>query len=146
MSTILTDLLMVAPKRYSVRKWAELNKSPIYNFRFNAVPNGVDDVYSAVHFVDIPYTFHNIEGTGFPGEHGPWLGPNPFDGKAKGYYDLARLVARVWISFTSDLDPNLHGGKSHPSSVALMSIADYVARTSTCVGTLHFRAAITDGL
>ncbi|KAJ6099122.1 hypothetical protein N7467_000657 [Penicillium canescens] len=146
-STILTDLLMVAPRRYSARKWAELNKSPIYNFRFNAVPNGVDDVYSAVHFVDIPYTFHNIEGTGFPDENGPWRGPNPFDGKAKGYYDLARLVARMWISFTSDLDPNLHGEQApvwEPYTLERPSQIVFNGETPTYVTTDNLRGDEVD--
>ncbi|KIW18501.1 hypothetical protein PV08_02789 [Exophiala spinifera] len=111
LSTIVGDLAEVAPRRLSLREWKGHSNTSVYNFRFDVIPNGVSDYFSATHGVDIPFTFYNLEGAGFPDIAPPFLGPNPFHGKPKAYFDLADLVSSMWISFAHNGDPNLTGQK-----------------------------------
>ncbi|KAL3480902.1 Alpha/Beta hydrolase protein [Aspergillus californicus] len=94
-ATLLEYLSFVGPRRYTLRKLARMNRSPIYNCRFNAIPMGVDPIYSATHFMDVPYAFYSVDGVGYPDSHGPFLGPNPFLGKPQTYYELAKLACRM---------------------------------------------------
>lgn len=105
-STVLGDAAFVSTRRFALQSWVNHTDVPIYNFRFDVIPNGYEGLYGASHFVDIPYTFHNLEGTGFTGVAPPWLGPSPFTRKPQGHYDLAELVSRMWVSFTYDGNPN----------------------------------------
>ncbi|RMD43106.1 hypothetical protein DV735_g1994, partial [Chaetothyriales sp. CBS 134920] len=121
LATIIGDLTVIGPRRLSLSKWAQLSQNPIFTFRFDVVPNGFPDWLAATHGVDIPFTFHNVKGVGFPDISSPFLGPNPFHGKPKSYFNLAGLVSRMWISFTHNGNPNFAGRRSNFHQSAVVS-------------------------
>ncbi|RMZ81359.1 hypothetical protein DV738_g2165, partial [Chaetothyriales sp. CBS 135597] len=114
LATIIGDLSEIGPRRFSLWKWAQYSRNPIYNFRFDVVPNGFPDWLSATHGVDIPFTFYNVEGVGYHNISTPFLGPNPFADKPQSYLRLAKLVSNSWISFTDSGNPN-HSGQDGPT-------------------------------
>lgn len=71
--------------------------------------NGISYVYGAVHFQEVAFVFHNIEGHGYP-QNG---NPNPMGGPERPkYLRVSQLMTRMWISFVNFGDPNRQlGGK-----------------------------------
>ncbi|UPK89512.1 hypothetical protein LCI18_000447 [Fusarium solani-melongenae] len=91
-SSIVGDLMFITPRYFSTRAWVNASDAPLYNFRFDATPNGVPQVWSATHFMESPFFFHNTEGTGFPDKSVPFLGPNPFDNLPQAAFTLADTI------------------------------------------------------
>lgn len=110
-ATILTDLLMVAPRRLVIECLLAHTNVSIFNYHFNTIPGGVPDYYAVTHFMEVPFIFHNIEGTGYLNISVPFLGPNPFLGVPRSYFDMADSMASMWVSFFNQGDPNYHTGK-----------------------------------
>lgn len=73
--------------------------------------NGVPYTYGSVHFSEVAFVFYNLEGLGYP-QNG---GPNPLGGPERPkYLVIAKLMTRMWISFTNYGDPNKNlGGEQH---------------------------------
>jgi carboxylesterase type B len=94
--TALGDLSRNAAHRFFCRKYSSL--ATCYSFRFDATPSDSDVNGGAYHGSEIGPVFQNLLGVGF--------GQNPFQGKGRGYHDMARLIGTMWASFISDLDPN----------------------------------------
>jgi carboxylesterase type B len=71
--------------------------------------NGLPASAGAVHFQEVAFVFHNLDGLGYP-QNG---GPNPFGGPARAsLVKLSTQMSRMWISFVNYGDPNMHlGGK-----------------------------------
>ncbi|KAH6700606.1 lipase 2 [Leptodontidium sp. MPI-SDFR-AT-0119] len=108
-SAVIGDSIMHAPRRFMNQIWAANNLSS-YSYRFNVVPNGI--LYSAGsnHFKEVAFVFDNTDGVGYV----ELAGTHPFANKPASYKNLAGLMASMWSSFISTLDPNI-SGSSHPS-------------------------------
>ncbi|KAJ3504482.1 hypothetical protein NM208_g16329 [Fusarium decemcellulare] len=93
---------MHAPRRAWVNTWAAANLSA-YSYRFDVVSGDRSPVQGAGHSVDLPFIFRNTERLALLNATEPV--PGSFD-------ELAVLMSRMWISFTSRLDPNFEGMQS----------------------------------
>lgn len=60
--------------------------------------------YGVAHSSELPFVFNN-----------PQNGLSVLLGPKKSYHDVANILSRMWISFTTQLDPNKHGVKGVPS-------------------------------
>ncbi|KAM0550227.1 hypothetical protein ACHAPJ_009075 [Fusarium lateritium] len=96
------DRAMHAPKRAWVRKWAKTNLTA-YSYRFDIVSGDRSPVQGAGHSVDLPFVFRNTDRLAQLNATEPR--PDSFD-------ELAVLMSRMWVSFTSSLDPNFDGMRS----------------------------------
>ncbi|RSL61205.1 hypothetical protein CEP53_005180 [Fusarium sp. AF-6] len=105
-SSIVGDLLFIAPRYFSTRAWVKASNAPLYNYRHGATPNGVPEVWSATHFMEAPFFFHSTDGVGYPDISAPFLGPNPFDNLPKAGIALADTMCAMLISFVHTGDPN----------------------------------------
>ncbi|RSM16696.1 hypothetical protein CDV31_004468 [Fusarium ambrosium] len=105
-SSIIGDLLFIAPRYFSTRAWVNISDAPLYNFRHDATPNGVPEVWSATHFMEAPFFLHSTDGVGYPDISAPFLGPNPFDNLPKAAVALADTMCAMLISFVHTGDPN----------------------------------------
>ncbi|KAJ3539891.1 hypothetical protein NM208_g5305 [Fusarium decemcellulare] len=105
-STIIGDLMFILTRHVSTQAWAKNTDTPLYVYRFNATPNGVPDVWSATHFMEAPWFFHNTEGAGFLNISPPWLGPNPFDNLPDAAFALADTIGTMLVSFVHTGNPN----------------------------------------
>lgn len=108
-STMMTDIMMKAPRRMTLGYWtraAAKDLAPVYIFNLNASLAGSPAFWGSTHGDDTPYVFHNLVGSGYDNHSAPWYGPNPFDGRPQGYLDLADTICRAWISFFNTHNPN----------------------------------------
>lgn len=108
-ATVVTDTMIVAPRKLTIDAITKV--APIFTYRFNTIPNGVEDVWAVTHFMEMPFVLNNLDGVGYPDISQPYLGPNPLGGNHPSYIALADLMSRMWVSFAHDLDPNCHLGK-----------------------------------
>ncbi|KAH7082450.1 Alpha/Beta hydrolase protein [Paraphoma chrysanthemicola] len=109
-ATLLGDLHFEAGRRRGAQIWTQFNV-PVYSYRFDAVPNGVDPtIFGAAHYSDIGFMFNNVDGLGFS--------INPLDSPSveikQSLRSLAEQMTNQWIAFATKLSPNT----SHKSSVA----------------------------
>ena len=115
-ATLLTDIIFKAPRRLVAQSWLNhtvpnssdttITTAPLYTYRFATIPNGIPDEYSATHFQEVAFVFHNIHGQGYPDINPPYFGPNPFANKPESYIQLSDLMSKMWISFIHDGNPN----------------------------------------
>lgn len=119
-SSIVGDLMFIAPNYFSNRAWANVSDAPLYYYRHDATPNGVPDAWSATHFMETPFFFHNTEGTGFPGTAPPWLGPNPFDNLPQAAFALTDTMCAMLVSFVHTGNPNTFSGRLLSSILVLV--------------------------
>ncbi|KAJ9606326.1 hypothetical protein H2200_009287 [Cladophialophora chaetospira] len=88
-STILTDIILKAPRRLTAKYWTQhaacnntlgdvSSSAPLYTYRFNTVPNGVPDFLGVTHFTEVAFVFHNTRGRGYPNIDPPYFGADPF--------------------------------------------------------------------
>lgn len=129
-ATIVTDALMSVPRKLMIEAMAKKSTAPIFTYRFNTVPNGVEDVWSVTHFMEMAFVLNNRDGIGYTDVSQPYLGPNPFEGKPQSYLDLADLMSRMWVSFAHDLDPNCHPRKS-PCCLVAFAFCSLTFHTQT---------------
>lgn len=104
------DMMFNAGRRYSNRIWTKYGV-PSYSYRFDAVPNGINpQILGATHFQETSFVFRNLDGVGYA--------VKPFETNSTilshEYHDLAVLMSRMWLSFTTTQSPNFHRGKSCP--------------------------------
>ncbi|KAJ3468051.1 hypothetical protein MRS44_002116 [Fusarium solani] len=111
-SSIVGDLMFIAPTYFSTRAWVNVSDAPLYHYRYDVTPNGVPNVWSATHFMEVPFFFRNTEGTGFPGKSPPWLGPNPFDSLPQAAFTLTDTMCAMLVSFVHTGNPNTFSGTS----------------------------------
>ncbi|PSN59312.1 alpha/beta-hydrolase [Corynespora cassiicola Philippines] len=100
------DLLFTAGKRYTTEQWARYG-APVYSYRFDVVPGNIDpETLGATHYQEIPFVFRNFDGIG----HSTNPLASNFTEMRQKYIHLSNLMSRMWLSFVTDLSPNLHGG------------------------------------
>jgi carboxylesterase type B len=101
------DATIIRIRRYVTQAWANYS-IPVYSYRFNAFPIGGLPAYTGTtHFSEMALVMDNEPGNGYMA---PWYpSGNPFAGQGPEFYELARLMSRMWISFIHDLTPNNHG-------------------------------------
>ncbi|KAI9170559.1 Lipase [Paramyrothecium foliicola] len=88
------DFMFTAGRRAASQAWAKWGV-PSYSYFFDAVPaNANPETLGAAHFLEIPYTFGNLEGVGW--ESNPF--PSESRLKAK-HRKLAEVMSRMWLSF-----------------------------------------------
>lgn len=134
-ATIVTDALMSVPRKLMIEAMAKKSTAPIFTYRFNTIPNGVEDVWSVTHFMEMAFVLNNRDGLGYTDVSQPYLGPNPFEGKPQSYLDLADLMSRMWVSFAHDLDPNCHPRKSPCCLVAFaLCSLTFTIQTTDLIG------------
>lgn len=105
-ATLIGDLIFHAPKRLASQQWVKHTYSPLYSYRFNAIPNGIPDYFAVTHFQEVSFVFHNVRGVGYPDIDPPYFGPDPFANRPKSFVQLSTLMSRMWASFISDGNPN----------------------------------------
>ncbi|KAM0344506.1 hypothetical protein ACHAPU_007480 [Fusarium lateritium] len=96
------DRAMHAPRRAWNRRWAKTNLTA-YSYRFDVVSGDRNPVQGAGHSVDLPFIFRNTDRLALLNATEPRTGS--FD-------ELAVLMSRMWIGFTSGMDPNFAGVQS----------------------------------
>ncbi|KAF5860819.1 hypothetical protein ETB97_001039 [Aspergillus alliaceus] len=89
------DLNMVGPRRLLAQTMAKYEKQ-VYSYRWDVPALNTSSTIGVGHFAEIPFVFAN------PVQNITKLGDNP------GRLELANLVARMWTSFVTVLDPNGH--------------------------------------
>ncbi|RDW59187.1 hypothetical protein BP5796_12111 [Coleophoma crateriformis] len=64
MARYLGDSLFIAGRRYTCQVWND-NDLPVYSYRFNTIPAGVDPIiWGAAHYLEVGFVFDNVPGTG----------------------------------------------------------------------------------
>ncbi|KAI9736069.1 MAG: hypothetical protein M1818_006245 [Claussenomyces sp. TS43310] len=108
-ATLIGDIGFKAPRRLAAQEWNKHTNTPLYSYRFNAIPNGIPDYFGVTHWQEVPFMLHNVHGYGFPNLDPPYFGADPFASKPESYFNLATLMSRMWSSFIHDGNPNFHG-------------------------------------
>ncbi|KAL0635255.1 hypothetical protein Q9L58_005821 [Maublancomyces gigas] len=97
-SSIAGDLTMDAPRRLMATAYAASEK--VYSFRFDTPMKNSTTKIGVGHFSEIPHVFSNPDPTTLTP-----LGNDP------SHLALGHLMARMWVSFAADLNPNNHNVK-----------------------------------
>lgn len=95
------DVPMQVPRRIASEEWAR-HGVPSYSYHFNVLVNGLADYTGATHFQEVAFMFNNTGGLGYTNA----VAVNPFANMPETLPKLANLMARMWISFVINLDPN----------------------------------------
>lgn len=111
---IVTDLIFVAPTRFSAHQWQKHNFTNLYVYNANTTVSKGDRSYGAAHGLDLPYMFYNLNGTGWEGDNPPFSGGNPFEGRPQSYIDLAKVMSGMWVSFFNNGVPGYENRKFRP--------------------------------
>lgn len=101
------DLFMHAPRRLASHSWAKSDISS-WSYNFNVRVNGVPPAVGATHFQEVAFVFDNTDGIGYQNA----VAENPFQGQPQTFYQLAKIMSHMWISFMVDTDPNYNSGKT----------------------------------
>ncbi|KAI0127918.1 Alpha/Beta hydrolase protein [Xylariales sp. AK1849] len=109
-AAIVGDERFQAGRRATAEYYASLpaeRRNAVYSYRFDQPPwNGIEQLIAttapvyATHYSEVRYVF-NIKPSASE-DYSDWIGPYPE------FYDLSNLMARSWISFVNDLNPNHH--------------------------------------
>ncbi|OLN95864.1 Lipase 1-like protein 2 [Colletotrichum chlorophyti] len=95
------DVLFQCLRRRANIAWSEHNL-PSYAYRFDVTTAGTPDYIGSVHFAEVAFVFHNLDGLGYA--------TNPFGGDDPVYTEKAKALAKTmssaWINFFVGLDPN----------------------------------------
>lgn len=89
---------MDAPTRLTTLSMASFN-STVYRYHFNVVPNGYDDLQGATHAAEVPFTFYDLDGSGYTE---PPIGGQNYEK----LLDMANIMTTMWIGFVYNADPN----------------------------------------
>ena len=103
------DMVMHAPRRFTSQIWAANNLSA-YAYYFDVLVHGLPPTVGSTHFQEVAFVFDNTGGRGYMNA----VAQNPFQDEPQSYFDLARIMSSLWISFIVDGDPNSAGGKLSP--------------------------------
>ncbi|EHA56295.1 lipase 2 [Pyricularia oryzae 70-15] len=103
------DPIMHAPRRIANEEWAR-HGVPSYSYHFDVLTNGIPDYAGSTHFQEVAFMFNNTGGLGY----GNAVSVNPFGGMPESLKSLSHMMARMWISFVVNLDPN-HIGIDKPA-------------------------------
>jgi triacylglycerol lipase len=98
-NTIATDIFMGAPTRFAAQLWHGQNLSKLYIYSANTTISVGGRWYGAAHGFELPYTFYNLNGTGWEGDRVPFFAGNPFMGRPQPYHDLAAVMSGMWVGF-----------------------------------------------
>ncbi|KAK6510241.1 hypothetical protein TWF481_004957 [Arthrobotrys musiformis] len=106
-SAIMSDHSFTAPRRMIAQEFTARNV-PVWSYRFKCVSNGYPAYLGATHFTEIVYVFHNTDlYDGFSQSY-PMGGPNSAE-----YIALSKMMARTWIKFFVNGNPNGAAGLPH---------------------------------
>ncbi|KAH8152546.1 uncharacterized protein LAJ45_03386 [Morchella importuna] len=98
-SSIAGDITMDAPRRLLAETYSAKGvDQKVYSYRFDSPLQNTTSKVGVGHFSDIPYVFSNTDNKIITA-----LGDDP------SHVKLGHLMARMWASFVTDLDPNGHG-------------------------------------
>ncbi|KAF4315054.1 hypothetical protein BBO99_00005859 [Phytophthora kernoviae] len=95
------DRSMHAPRRFVSNIWAA-NNLVSYSYDFNVLVNGLTQYTGATHFQEVAFVFYNLGGNGY----GNAVSVNPFLNQPETFFQLARVMTRMWASFIVDQTPN----------------------------------------
>ncbi|KAI0202298.1 triacylglycerol lipase [Astrocystis sublimbata] len=101
------DYSEYAPRRLMQKAFAERDVAS-YGYVFNVVPAGVPPEVGSTHFQEVAFVFHNTMGLGYDNA----VASNPFADVPESYFDVAKIMSRMWVSFIATLDPNQSGATS----------------------------------
>lgn len=102
------DLKMHAARRLAAQSWARYNASA-YSYHWNVLVNGATAETGAGHFREVAFVFDDTSGVGYHNA----VAVDPFAGEPETLVQLAEMMARMWVSFITELDPNHSGGMLH---------------------------------
>ncbi|PVH82037.1 alpha/beta-hydrolase [Cadophora sp. DSE1049] len=116
-AAIVGDSVIHAGRRFTAHYFASRPRQvrqPVYSYRFDQPPwDGTEELVATVapvystHYAEICFVF-NL-GPSASRNNSNWIGPY------KEFHELSDFIARSWVSFAHDLDPNSHGcGRSYP--------------------------------
>ncbi|RVD81420.1 uncharacterized protein DFL_009284 [Arthrobotrys flagrans] len=106
-SAIMTDHSFTAPRRMITQELTARNV-PVWSYRFKCVSNGYPAFLGATHFTEIIYVFHNTDA------YDPFSGSYPMNGPNRAeYVALSKMMARTWIKFFVNGNPNGAAGLPH---------------------------------
>lgn len=138
-ATLLGDIGFKAPRRLAAQQWNKHTNTPLYSYRFNAIPNGVANYYGVTHFQEVSFVFYNIHGVGFPNIDPPYFGPDPFADRPPSFFNLAKLMCRMWVSFIYDKNPNFNNRTVFTCNPVPNPMTDSLSRKCGSVATIHTR-------
>ncbi|KAK6586967.1 hypothetical protein PZA11_000257 [Diplocarpon coronariae] len=98
--TFAGDYWIIAPTRYAAQVWAAAGV-PAYQYRWNAIVNGVPRYIGATHAKEIAFVFDDLKGWDY--DVSPWAN------RPASYTDLAHTVSTTWAAFVATLNPNVNG-------------------------------------
>jgi carboxylesterase type B len=108
-AAIVGDLAIHAGRRATTEYFASLperRRKPVYSYRFDQAPwNGVLELIAttapvyATHYAEVAFVFDIDPAVSVNATN--WIGPDPR------YHALARAMARAWVAFVHNLDPNV---------------------------------------
>ena len=104
------DVIMHAQRRLSNQIWAQYNLSS-WSYHWNVLVNGVSPLRGAMHFQEVAFVFHNIQGQGYENA----VAVDPFANEPDTFPRLSNVMSRMWVSFITEGDPNGNGGGSQIS-------------------------------
>lgn len=103
-SSIAGDMTMEAPRRLLAETYAGVGEK-VWSCRFDTPLVNTTTKIGIGHFSEIPKVFSNPDPTTLVP-----LGDDP------SFLRLGHLMARMWVAFTAELDPNGHKGKNTPAA------------------------------
>ncbi|KAH8886582.1 alpha/beta-hydrolase [Thozetella sp. PMI_491] len=97
------DQQLHSSRRLTSQMWAKYSNVSLFSYHFNVVPQGAKPEVAVSHGVEIPFSFYNVNTTGFT--QAPAT-----------YTQISGLMTNMWISFITTLSPNAkgHSGVSWP--------------------------------
>ena len=99
------DRTMHAQRRQTSQAWAA-HHVDAFTYHFDVLVHGVPDYTGSTHFQEVAFVFDNIHGLGYENA----VAVNPFADEPESFFRLAQKMSRMWASFVTKLDPNLHQG------------------------------------
>ncbi|KAH7386387.1 Alpha/Beta hydrolase protein [Cadophora sp. MPI-SDFR-AT-0126] len=117
-AAIVGDYVIHAGRRFTAEYFASRPKSirqPVYSYRFDQPPwDGKEELVATIapvystHYAEICFVF-NLDPSASR-NNSNWIGPY------EEFHDLSDFIARSWVSFAHDLDPNGNGcGRKYPN-------------------------------
>ena len=129
-SAFYGDASQHAPRRAMVQEWTHQG-IPAYSYRFDIVHDTTPPFLGATHAIEILFIFNNVEGWGYDSK--PF--GSPTSPRHQGYLNSSISIARMWISFINNLDPNIIHDRKSP--FPLHPLKFHSNKTNTPFSSIH---------
>lgn len=105
-AAMVGDVKMHAARRLAARSWAAQGV-PAYSYHWDVLVHGATAYQGAGHYREVAFVFADTLGVGYQNA----IAVNPFEDAPETFFQLSEMMARMWVSFIVDLDPNHSGGQ-----------------------------------